>query len=146
MLSRMGDTYGHLVSQPMLSARGAIAEIRFLTKNHSDPASQKAMMDEVDRLTRAIDELEAHSDEFTEGLPEFISYGSQPIKMRIEQRLRSFKKLAVAENIELQILEQEPNLCAYASSLFQEHIFNIVNNSFQQIRNDSLRVLDHLDT
>lgn len=134
MLSRMGDTYGHLVSQPMLAARGAIAEIRYLVENYDGLTSRQAMMEETAKLSRAIDELEGHSDEFTEGLPEFISYGSQPIRMRIEQRLKSFKKLAAAENIDVQIEEREPNLCAYASSLFQEHIFNIVNNSFQQIR------------
>lgn len=134
MLSRMGDTYGHLVSQPILAARGAMAEMRYLVEHHSEKEVSKQLIEEVDRLGRSIDELESHSEQFTKGLPEFISYGSQPIRQRIENRLKSFKKKAAAENIELHIVENEPNLCSFATSLFQEHIFNIVNNSFQQVR------------
>lgn len=134
MLARMGDTYGHLVSQPMLTARGAIAEIRYIVENEIGATRQNLLIQELGSLSKSIDEIEAHSDEFTEGLPEFISYGSQSISIRIDRRLRSFKKLAQAEQIEIKIEENEDTLCAYASSLFQEHIYNIVNNSYQQIR------------
>lgn len=134
LLSRMGDTYGHLVAQPILAARNAISEIRYLTEEGISAEKKTSLTSEVNRLTRLVDELQAHSDEFTKGLPEFISVGSQLVKIKIEQRLRAFIRLSNSEHVTIEISETGDNLCAYASSLFQEHVFNIVNNSFQQIR------------
>lgn len=132
MLSRMGDTYGHLVSQPLFSARNAMSELRYIAAQDAIDLSE--FRDELDKLGRAVDEFQNHSDDFTKGLPDFVAHGRQPVREKIEDRLLSLRRLADSESISIEITETEPNLIGYASSLFQEHIFNIVNNSFQQIR------------
>lgn len=131
ILSRMADTYGHLVGTPIFNARQSVWKIERVIKQGKPTEN---LLPELQKLSRAIDLINTHSDKFTQGLPEFISYGAQPLKSKIEQRLESFKKLIEQESITIDLSESQEGLCGYASTLFQEHIYNIVNNSFQQIR------------
>ncbi len=136
LLSRMGDTYGHHVQQPITGARMAANDLRSAL---SRPEINKERLEVlVGRIINEVGLIEQHSNDFTQGLPEFISYGAQPVQSKIQKRLSSLSKLEELEKIAIEIRPLEPVLLCFASSLFQEHVFNVVNNSIQQIRKQKL--------
>lgn len=136
MLLRMGETFGHLISQPFLTTKLAAGEIDYLLDNA--PNDVVSMRNELEKLQSNIITIEDECSRFVSGLPDFLYFGPQDVCAQLRSRLEGLRRLAVSKDIEFSFDLRGCDQTAYGSRLFLEHVFNIVNNSFQKLREEQL--------
>jgi signal transduction histidine kinase len=131
MLQKFGGTFGHLISQPFLSTKLTLGEVKYLLRN--EPANTKQILTEVSDISRHVEALEKDCLAFVNELPNFLDVGPKNVEAAIRARLRPLRDRAANHNIKLRYKFEPSNREVFGSSLFAEHVFNICFNSFQQI-------------
>lgn len=131
MLHRLGDTFGHLVSQPFLAAKLAVGELKYLLNNlPENPADIEA---ELTTITAAIHSIESDCTKFIDALPNFLDKGPQNVARIVKGRLEPLVKRARSMGIEFEYEFSDIDKEAFGSALFVEHVYNICFNSIQAI-------------
>ena len=70
-------------------------------------------------------------------MPEYVNFSKVDISREIKEAVAEFEpdKQRNNENVEFQIIQSDKNLHVYATRMLREHIYNIVKNSMDAIRN-----------
>lgn len=131
MLERLRRTYRHLLGQPMSLMGSGIAEIRYQINNPTDD-SQTQILGALQLIKGAKDAINQHSIEFFANVPSYLNKDKVSVLQCINDRIGFLKSQAKEEGIDIQVSVPE-DIYVFASRFLQEHIFNIVKNSFDAV-------------
>lgn len=130
-LERLGQMYGHLVEQPVSGIGTGVSELEYqLAENTKmDNAEVKK---QLHIIRRSFEGIRKQSQAFVESMPSYLHFAPFPVKDTIKRRLRALNKLQ-QERIDIRVIGNK-DYTVYASRIFQEHIYNLVNNSVQAVQ------------
>ena len=123
-LNRLSDTFQHKMAQPLTGITHWTADARFASDNGQQITSR-----EIDMLEEYHNSIRLYVEEFAEMLPDFMHVDSTPVGMIFDQIAPNFE----SEDYDFTIEEFDRNLSIYSTSLINEHVFNIINNSVDAI-------------
>ena len=131
LLYKAGSIYSHLIGQPILEMRMELENITDIENITSSRLNQH-----IKNLYAFIDKISLSSDRFTESLPEFIKKGEINLNLLLEKTLDGFNidTFRESEGIDIQYENNFKEVSIYASMLFQEHLYNLINNSIEAIQ------------
>lgn len=125
-LDRLGDTYSHKMNQLTPRIFKRLRQLRKLV----DPSNSGAMT----KLAELGDAMDAYVDStkvFLRGAPYYLSKGPIDLRAMIEGAIKEVR--GFDDKIDYQ-LDCEGNPKVYASPILQEHIFNLLKNSKDAIK------------
>jgi signal transduction histidine kinase len=131
LLRRMTSTYRHKIGNLLLKSRLAINKLNEEYKDNEGNVN-KYLSD----LTQFIDDFQNKSASFLSDLPDYINYKGIDITQTINEAIEEFEPetLGTKEKIyfEFSPLGDKPKI--FASQMLREHIYNLLNNSMDAIK------------
>ncbi len=131
LLRRMASTYRHKTSGLLLKSRYKINKLEKELKDiGGEPYSH------LQELSAYVNEYQERSKTFLSELPRFIHSERIDINRAIDEAKQEFDpdKMASKEKIIFLDERRQLNLDVYASRMLREHIYNLIHNSIDAIR------------
>lgn len=132
MLGRLRKTYRHLLGQPMSIIGSGVAEIKYQLKGEPNIDNKQVILEEVLKIQSSINDINQHTLEFFTNVPNYLDKDKVSVLDCINERLGYLTIQAEEEGIDITV-SCSSGLSVYASRFLQEHIFNIVKNSFDSV-------------
>lgn len=130
MLDRMASTFQHLLGSPLMDMRLTLEEI----EGHLCATGSEGL-DLIAHVRKQIDLIQANCERFCADLPSFIAYGRANPARAVKTAVSALDPGRLEEEgirIQVRIAPEMPDV--YASSLLQEHLFNLLSNSVSAVR------------
>ncbi len=132
LLHRMRSLYRHKIRNLLIEANALTTNLKKDLNHVKGKTSER-----VTQLAKTFLEIRESSESFLVDMPEYVNFSKVDISREIKEAVAEFEpdKQRNNENVEFQIIQSDKNLHVYATRMLREHIYNIVKNSMDAIRN-----------
>jgi signal transduction histidine kinase len=133
VLHKLSRTYRHKIGQHVQIARLASDALRSSVSNL--PQSDRELFS---RMSEAVDAFFAASDDFALNLPDYISFSAIDIVSEVRLAFNEFDPAEIFDDdrIRMTLVHDgvAPGTKVYATPLIREHIYNLLKNSMDAVR------------